>query len=416
MYSFFSWSILFIGTTFMTVGLVVIGAANLSYYLLLLISLSSLIFRFRLSEQLFTEFLYEFRFLHLSMAGMFFAILINHFISEVWTIKTYDYPSRMATFFLILWAFLQVHGKFLQVIQWGYVGGAFLSAIKMHIMTQGGTTRTTFALMPLPLIPFAELAVLLGFFAILSIYSSEQKNRFLSVLKILAGAAGIYAALLSMTRGAWIVIPVLTLIVILVVIEKIPSFSKILISGFLIGLCTFAFLSTNIVQQRIEQASSDITQYKAGQEDTSLGVRFQLWNASWQLFLTHPILGVGRENFSPELTNLPSRQLLSEGAISQPHSHNEVLYNLATLGVIGLSALLAMYFVPLFYFLRDLRSPDKEIRVSAGIGVMLCIGFLIFGLTDVIFIWGVSSDFYTIVMAACFANIIQKKRNMLTAT
>lgn len=413
--SLFSWPISFIATFFMAMGLVVIGAANLSYYLLLLISLLSLVFRLRPGEQSFSEFLYECRFLHLSMAGMLVAILINHSISGGWTIKTYDYPSRMATFFLVLWAFLQARGKLLRIIQWGYVGGAFLSAIKMYVMTQGGTVRTTFALMPLPLIPFSEFAVLLGFFAVLSIYGSDRKNRFLLILKILAGVAGIYASVLSMTRGAWIVIPVLALIVVMVVIEKIPSFRKMLISGVIIALCTFAFLSTDIVRQRIAQASSDITQYEAGQQDTSVGVRFQLWRASWQMFLTHPIAGVGRENFSSNLAHLPSHQLLSEAAVSQPHAHNEALYNLATLGVIGLLALLAMYFVPLLYFLRDLRSRDKEIRVSAGIGVMLCVGFIIFGLTDVVFIWGVCADFYTIVMAVCFANIIQKKRSILTA-
>ncbi len=230
-------------------------------------------------------------------------------------------------------------------------------------------------------------------------------------LKLLAGAAGIYAAYLSQTRGAWIGIPVLLVITIFILGRNIPLRRQLalFVGGSAVLLALFA--STDLVQKRAAEAKLDISQYQDGKSlDTSLGIRIQLWKASWLLYAEHPWVGVGREGYQSAMGELESRKIISPLARIQPHSHNEILYNMATLGTFGLLAILSLYLVPGYYFLREIAHRDREIRATAGMGLVLCAGFLILGLVDVMFMWGASDNFYSIVAAILFAFIIKRKK------
>ncbi|MFX7965150.1 hypothetical protein ABTK73_19940, partial [Acinetobacter baumannii] len=77
------------------------------------------------------------------------------------------------------------------------------------------------------------------------------------------------------------------------------------------------------------------------------------------------------------------------------HSHNDVLFNMSTMGLLGLLAILMTYLAPAVLFWRYLRHEDACLRRYAGGGVMLVMGYVIFGLTDCFF-WGLSYTFYCI--------------------
>jgi len=172
----------------------------------------------------------------------------------------------------------------------------------------------------------------------------------------------------------------------------------------------FLFLSTNIVKERIAVTWNNIDVYVSKQNvDTSVGIRFQLWKSAALLFSQNPLVGVGRENFNIAMGELEKKGIVTYTAGIQPHSHNEILYNMATLGLIGLLGILSLYFVPAFYFFREICHPDNQIRMTAGMGLILCTGFFILGLTDVMFMWGVSDNFYAIFMAIFFAYILKRK-------
>jgi O-antigen ligase len=117
------------------------------------------------------------------------------------------------------------------------------------------------------------------------------------------------------------------------------------------------------------------------------------------MFEEHPLLGIGRENFKPELYRLAARKLTSPGIAELPHSHNGMLFQMALWGIGGLAALLLVYLVPLVYFFRELRHPDMRVRSYAAMGVTLCLGFWVFDLTDVMFFWVILNGFYAINLA-----------------
>jgi O-antigen ligase len=106
----------------------------------------------------------------------------------------------------------------------------------------------------------------------------------------------------------------------------------------------------------------------------------------------------------PTLQRLGEQGKISPVIARQIHSHNEIFYNMATLGSLGLAGLLALYLVPGVYFARRMRHASSELRAVASMGVMTSVGFVVFGLTDVTFMWGASDNFYGIFMAILFAH------------
>ncbi|SNS41641.1 O-antigen ligase [Noviherbaspirillum humi] len=400
---------------FSTSSLILIGrkVGNLGFYSLLFVAVVCILFRANHHLPEFVGFVRKFWKFHLAMAGMFLAILANQLISQDFAVRSFDYPSRMALFFLVAWVCLLCGEKMFRWLQWSYVLGAILSTVKMYIITDGGTTRAQYVDF-MPIIEFADMALLLGCFSILSIKyqsGSALAQRIGIAAKILAGVGTLYAAYLSDTRGAWLAIPFLCAIVAIVLFDHIELKKKLIITLLGVAVLTGLFLLSPRVQNRIHSAEQDINVYaKDSASDTSVGTRFGLWKTSMMLFAEHPMIGIGRENFRPTLQRLGQEGKISPVIARQIHSHNETFYNMATLGSFGLIGLMALYIVPLLFFARKLRHEDSELRATAGMGLTLSVGYMIFGLTDVMFMWGACDNFYALFMAIMFSHLHQRER------
>jgi O-antigen ligase len=312
---------------------------------------------------------------------------------------------------LIFWAVSLVPLKYLRHVQWAFVAGALLSTIKMYVLTDGGKDRygTDF----IPIIIFAEMALLLGVFSAFSIAWNGRHEKLVVLLKLVAACAVMYAVYISQSRGPWLTILVFGVIA-FVAAKNLRRTDKILISAVASALLIAAlgsyFQPGSIVQQRIAAAQNDIQEYVDGKNvDTSLGTRFQLWRGSWILFKENPVFGVGVQNYPLALQDLAKRKIISPTAATFPHSHNDILFMMAKLGLFGLIAILAVYFVPIAYFAGDLRNGDREIRSVAAMGMALCLGIMTLGLTDVVFLWWEIFPFYSISIALFLAYITRRK-------
>lgn len=386
---------------------------DISFYALILVALIIAIFRIQPAGISFTELLRKYWPLHLAMAAQLIAVFINQAVTQNFHLRVFDSPSRMALFPVLLWVALLVPYEKLRFVRWAFVCGSFLATIKMGAITDWGNERN-FADF-LSIIAFGEMAMLLGFFSLLSLAWKETKpvHWVSNTLKLVAGAAGLSIAYMSQTRGAWISIPGLLLISILVLKGSQRSLRHQL-SWFLVATILLGgiFLSSHTVRDRLSLVKSDTADYVTGKSrDTSIGIRIQLWQGSWQLFTEHPVIGIGIDNFDNGMQELARLGVISEAASKFPHSHNELLYNMTTLGLIGLIAILALYAVPLRYFAVRLDRNDKEARSIAGMGALLCFGFFSFGVVDVMFMWRPSDNFYALMMVLLFACSIRQERD-----
>jgi O-antigen ligase len=408
------WITLLSIVSFPVLALSFTSAASTILFIVFLCMLATLLVS-RPCRQSFKAFFFEHFCLNSSMMTWFVCVLISQILHMHFFPRGYDIPLRLAFFPILLWGLYLLSVRFLKVIEWGFIVGAFVTCINMYFLTKGGTVLERGHVFFIPVISLSQMGLLLGAFALMSIGWASSSHKLVVFIKILAGCAGFATAYLSHSRGAWLAIPSL-LILILWMCYSLNYFrKKIFFASF-----GFAFvvmmgaisLSPSIVKNRINDAERDVTEYVANSKDTSIGMRFQIWQGSWHIFLEHPLAGVGGNNYSKAMAELAERKIISVQASQLIHAHNEFLSNMAKLGIWGFIALFSVYFVPCYCFYREAASADATVKVAALMGLALCTSYVLFGLADEMFKWNVPSVFYVVLMAVFFAVIYRRKQEM----
>jgi O-antigen ligase len=143
--------------------------------------------------------------------------------------------------------------------------------------------------------------------------------------------------------------------------------------------------------------------YAKGDVHTSIGMRFELFQASWKVFLNHPMLGVG-DDFKPALAEMVKAGVEIKPSYQLNDTHNEVLYALMRGGVVGLGQLLLVYLAPMVYFIRTLRRSVSGgapiLRAFAAAGLLLVLMTIDFGLSVNVFTRHIGKAFYFVTV--CF--------------
>ena len=144
-------------------------------------------------------------------------------------------------------------------------------------------------------------------------------------------------------------------------------------------------------------------EYRYSMLGTSAGQRLEMWGVAWRLFLQAPLTGVGTGDYMSG-----AEQLVEEGealpvTAIYDHPHNEFLDALSSRGLVGLAALLLLFGVPTWLFARSLGSPDPA-RMGASLGgLLVCIGFPGFGLSETLLVHSVTLGWYVIMTAIFMA-------------
>ncbi|KHK56268.1 polymerase [Ralstonia sp. A12] len=385
------------------------NAAFLAFLLLLVSALWSMLAGYSELKDRLLAMWREHCWLILAMAAMPTAMLVSALLNQAASVHIPFAYGRLWLFGFVLFALLQLPSRQLQQVQWGSIVGALGSMVWAYLDLRIGRSDHVAAFAN-P-IPFGNLSLLLGLFSLISIGWSWSGGKALIALRVLAGIGGVYASYLSQARGGWVAIPVLFCIA----VATLRDVSRWKRMGVLVGLLillTAIAASSGMVRDRLEQAMQDVDAYRAGQVDTSMGIRFQLWKASASMLAQHPIAGVGPGQFKSNLEARYRKGEITERAASVEHAHNEFLYNGATLGVLGIGALLALYLVPAAYFLRAALCDDRVLRTTGAMGLTLCVGFILFGLTEVMLIIAQTVVFYSVMVAVFTAHIHRRRQEL----
>jgi ADP-heptose:LPS heptosyltransferase/O-antigen ligase len=252
-------------------------------------------------------------------------------------------------------------------------------------------------------IAFGDLAMVSGLMAACGL--SAFRDRRLTRVQWLPGLAllgGVLAWLLSGSRGGWMALP-LVLIALLTYGRRLYGKRMVTLCGLMLGLVALALLLPFTgVAHDIALAVADVRRYlDSGAVTSPVGIRLELWRASWMMFVEHPWLGVGRDNFDIALHALAaSGQLPQSAALAYGNGNSDPLHCLATGGLLDASLLLMMYIAPLRYFTGELRRPDQGQHGLALAGVVLVAAFVGFGLTEVMFWLMMPKMFYVMVVCS----------------
>jgi O-antigen ligase len=388
-------------------AIVVHDIGNAILYLMLVLSLFLLAFRFRPDNARFGHLLRQYWPLYLAMSSLFLSVLLNQIHSGHFAFKYYDRSIRLAIFPLIFWLLFFVPLHQLKWLQWGLITAVFLATVKAYMLTAGGTVRTG-NIGFLSIIAYSDVTFLAGLLSLISVGWNARFAKNALILKTAACATGAYATILCATRGGWLAIPFF--IIFFLFFAKIRIWHKWWWCFAAIVFMTILCLSSNAVRHRVDDVRDNLVEYSQGSKDTSIGIRLQLWEAALKLFAEEPVFGVGRENYDPDIKAMADRHEVTQSLTTLAHSHNEILFNMAISGVFGMLASLALYLVPGYYFARKLGHADLQIRTTARMGCALCIGFFAFGLTDLMFFWTTLGGYYAIMVAALLVCMIKQEQ------
>lgn len=207
--------------------------------------------------------------------------------------------------------------------------------------------------------------------------------------------------ILSISRTAWFG---MLFTGIVIAYTYIPSKKLFFAStaAILLG-CVTIYVVHPLVHDRINLIVTDIRQYSAGVLTTSVGERFLMWKAAWKMFLTHPLMGVGSDEYLTALTEYVTSGEFPASLLQYNQPHNMYLFALATNGILGLSSLLYIFYRGLKFTLPLVKTQGKQ-RLFAFVGVATIIHFMVAGMTDSFFNIQILRFTFAFIMGVCVRN------------
>ena len=234
------------------------------------------------------------------------------------------------------------------------------------------------------------------------------------VFAVSAVLLGLTASLFSATRGGWIALPVLSLLLIWFLLRSTSVKVKLAVCASLVASAVVLYLIPETgIQERVLHAQQDLQRYTEGDTvSNSLGERFNMWHASLILMQQNPLFGAGVGQFISEAQRLMQEGVVGDFDVRHYHAHSIYFTALGQLGLIGLGLTLAMLIYPLVFFWRSLRSSDAVIGSAALSGVCLVVAYIHFGLTEAMFTRSLSIIFYVFCVVVLFSTIVNRRKHL----
>lgn len=210
--------------------------------------------------------------------------------------------------------------------------------------------------------------------------------------------------LLSQTRSGLGVALALGLVVWLLLPRKNL---RVLVLGLGAAAVVMVVVMTNsALWARGDQTVAEIEHYMTEDHfvSTSTTTRLELWRFAGRMFVEHPLIGVGNHNFAETLAGYKSSGKTPSELGMFTHPHNDILKFVAEGGLLGAAAILMLYFVPLSAGWRRYRQRPSAASPALPL-VILCSGFLMAGMVDVVLAWRPTIMFYGLAVSLLLVNM-----------
>lgn len=235
-------------------------------------------------------------------------------------------------------------------------------------------------------------------------WTISRYKRIEQILKLFTILIGLIGLAIAETRTSWIAMPLFILIGLYLVKPKLNNRKIYLLILSIFITCSIVFFAKPMLLERFKLAAKEIVECPKSNylAENSVCTRIQLWNASLHMFKANPYLAnAGSERFEEELEKLHKQGIVTEATKNEfGEPHNDLLHALANYGIVGFIAYLLVYLVPGSIFIKRMSFTfSQDIRVAAAMGTILCIGFLVFGLTESMFRSMRMLSFYIVMIA-----------------
>jgi O-antigen ligase len=264
-----------------------------------------------------------------------------------------------------------------------------------QVFVQGYSRAQGYASNP---IPSATVALFLGFFALLGLFSVKTAWRYVFLLGPIAGLATV---LLAQSRGPLIALPALVIIALVMVpIRRVFTVGAVVVLVLAAGALAVVKPS---VFGRIESLPAIIEDLATGQPipysvDGSGNIRYRILMGSLGAFKDSPWLGYGWYMKIPVVEKY-IKDPVGFGDPRVAHLHSDILNLGVSAGIVGLFAYVLVLLAPVVSAATSPR--DMQFRGRLFLAISLSAGFLCCGAVNLLFGFEFMTTLY-VVFAAIF--------------
>lgn len=337
--------------------------------------------------------------------------------------NTLDRPLKFALALLAIPAALAASGASVRTLRWGLwvgalaaAGTAFWQLQVLHWTRAWGYTNA---------IHFGNLALLLGVWSWLWARHEKGWRHWVGMLAALAGG---YACIASESRGGWWVAPVLVALVFALEHRRpltayhaqpsVPHHGRYRVRLLLSVAAVLVLLGSqwHLVQTRANEAWQEMQLHQTtGASDNSIGQRLAHWKFAWRMGLAKPWTGWGEQGYQIEKNAQAERGDIPRVLHEFEHAHNEWLDMWAKRGTVGVLVLVLFFALPGHLYWRTWRQSvmqpptpwQSAARTSALCGLVMVVGYVGFGLTQVMFAHNAGTMMYLFMNLLWLAPIAQ---------
>jgi len=237
---------------------------------------------------------------------------------------------------------------------------------------------------------YGFIMVLFGFTIIIDVWTQSKKEKLFSIFIFILA---MYSVVLSGTRIAWVMFVVLFFSAMLIwSIRGHLTKKSLLLILIALAVVTAFSMNNKSFSHRIDVAFQEIKDYSVDSDSKgSVDLRLSMWSGGLTAFKQQPIIGYGYHNTGLEASRHVSGPYAKAFIKDQKMLHNDYVNSLVGFGILGLLALMALLFLPLTLFFKQLKA-DKDCARSA-IGVLFIIALSVFAITDSIYSHNVMRSF-----------------------
>jgi len=320
--------------------------------------------------------------------------------------------SKFARLLLVIpaYVFLRRVGVSLAALWYGLVVGAVVVAgVAMYQVWGANLGRARGISHP---IIFGDLALAMGVMALAGLGWFRERARWQVILPLLAVLLGLLASALSHARGGWLALPFLALVFVWYARARIPVWQRwVAITVLLMTVALAYFIPATGVQKTVTRTTTNLSAYfqsdiNGSARGSSVGTRLEMWQASWQIYLDNPLLGVGWGHYKEAAQVLVDTGVRNRSAATWGHPHNQFFAAMVGGGSVALVAILLLFLVPaklLVDVIRRGKTPDTQRLALAGL--LLIVAYMSFGFSEAILERVRPASFFAFYLAVVFAAI-----------
>uniref|UniRef100_UPI00351974F1 O-antigen ligase family protein n=1 Tax=Thalassolituus sp. TaxID=2030822 RepID=UPI00351974F1 len=210
-----------------------------------------------------------------------------------------------------------------------------------------------------------NLAILSATGIILMMTMKPLRHPILLVVSLLASILGIWAIMLSGSRGPLLSILLVSLFTVtLIGLRYLGWIKTLVIVALLCSVTTFAVMQSSMFS-RLTDGLSNIS---SNVKNSSMGLRLEMWKGARDLIMEHPIsgVGIGQQNDHFKARIQEQQDYMLHKATNFIHLHNDVINAITWMGIpLGL-LFMAFAVYPLIWALKARKEvvPQAMIAVS----------------------------------------------------